>query len=157
MIRWAPAWTGIHESGRLLTPTLNARMEYCSWTVGLRSIDIYMDHGTGTFYQTKRARSTQKKIGRSCRMRRRKKSKYTGGWGQNLWERYQIHDGNFIHGSEYPWISGPSGTGMEDRLCPRISWGRYPIINGAGTGKGFAPWIFDGYPGNMSDPHVSDT
>jgi hypothetical protein len=69
----------------------------------------------------------------------------------------KYHDGNFIHRSGYPWIFDPPGTGMEGWLCPRISWGGYPIIHGAGTGRAFAPWIFDGYPTDMWDPHVSDT
>lgn len=66
-------------------------------------------------------------------------------------------DGNFIHGSGYPRISGPSGTGMEGWLRSRISWGGYPLTNGVGMGRSFAPWISNGYPADMWDPHVSET
>jgi hypothetical protein len=50
-------------------------------------------------------------------------------------------DGNFIHGSEYPWISDPVGKGVEGKLRPQISWGGYPLTHGTGTGTGrcFAP------------------
>jgi hypothetical protein len=36
-----------------------------------------------------------------------------------------IKDGNFMGR-----ISNPMSMGMEDRSCPWISWGGYPITNG---------------------------
>jgi hypothetical protein len=68
-----------------------------------------------------------------------------------------LKDGNFIHGSGYPRISSPMGTGMEGWLCPQISWDGYPINHGVGMGRGFAPRISNIYPANMWVPHVIET
>jgi hypothetical protein len=65
-------------------------------------------------------------------------------------------DGNFTHGAGYPRISNPSSMDMEGRSFPSIM-GRISITSEVGTGRGFAPWISNGYPVDGWDPHVSET
>ena len=58
-------------------------------------------------------------------------------------------DGNFIHGSGYPWIPDPVGQGYGAHFCPWVRGYGYPRTAGLGMVIVCAPWISNGYPYDM--------
>ena len=62
-------------------------------------------------------------------------------------------DGNAIHGSGHPWISGPVGTGMECILCPWTSQADIHELKGWTC----IYFLLHGCPFDRWDPHASDS
>ena len=60
-------------------------------------------------------------------------------------------DGNFIHGSGYPWIPDPVGQGYGAHFRPWVHGYGYPRTVGLGMVIVCAPWISNGYPYDMWD------
>jgi hypothetical protein len=47
---------------------------------------------------------------------------------------------------EYPWVSGPAGSGLGMISHSRFSSSVWGLVSGSVSGLVFHPWISNGYP-----------